>query len=103
MYAAVDPVYMIMFLHLLGREYIVWDKSATIRFRRPARTTLSARFVVGEREVEEIRDELRKREKLDRVYNTELVDEQGTCCATVEKVLHFSRKNRREPLEDSGR
>ena len=32
LYGAVDPIYMIMLIHLLGREYIVWDKSASIRF-----------------------------------------------------------------------
>ena len=30
MYGAVDPVYMVMFIKLLGSGYIVWDKSATI-------------------------------------------------------------------------
>src|SRR5512143_4022039 len=36
MFAAVDPFYMIMLIHLLGPEYVVWDKGASIRFRRPA-------------------------------------------------------------------
>lgn len=48
MYGAVDPVYMIMLIKLLGPEYSVWDKSASIRFKRPARDTLFARFFVPE-------------------------------------------------------
>ena len=35
MYGAVDPVYMIMLMRLLGREFVVWDKSAEIRFLKP--------------------------------------------------------------------
>src|SRR5438045_2663392 len=41
-YSAVDPIYMIMLIKTLGPGYIVWDKSATVRFRKPARTTLHA-------------------------------------------------------------
>ena len=40
MYAAVDPVYMIMLIMLLGPHYIVWDKAAAIRFKKPARSTM---------------------------------------------------------------
>ena len=50
MYGAVDPIYMIMLIHLLGPDYVVWDKAATIRFKRPGRTTLVARFVIDEAE-----------------------------------------------------
>ncbi len=42
MYGAIDTIYMIMFIKLLGPKYIVWDKAATIRFRKPGRTTLYA-------------------------------------------------------------
>ena len=34
LYGAVDPVYMIMLMKVLGRDYVVWDKAASIRFRR---------------------------------------------------------------------
>src|SRR5207248_567645 len=37
-YAMTDPIYMVMLLMLLGRDYIVWDKAANIRFRKPGRT-----------------------------------------------------------------
>ena len=37
MYAAVDPLYMILLMKALGRGYIVWDKAASIRFRKPSR------------------------------------------------------------------
>ena len=37
LYACVDPFYMIMLIQTLGPEYVVWDKSASIRFRKPGR------------------------------------------------------------------
>src|SRR5437867_3171750 len=50
MYGAVDPVYMIMLMRLLGSGFIVWDKAAEIRFRKPGRATLYATFQIGKEE-----------------------------------------------------
>ena len=55
MYAAVDPFYMIMLIRNLGKGYTVWDKAATIRFRKPGKTTLYARFTLDEAELDAIR------------------------------------------------
>lgn len=92
MYAAVDPIYMIMFIKLLGPDYIVWDKAATIRFKRPGRSTLYAVFSVDERELETIREELKDKGSVDRLYHIELVDGQGAVCALVEKTIYFRKK-----------
>lgn len=92
LYGAVDPFYMIMLIKLMGPEYVVWDKSATIRFKRPGRSTLYASFAVPEREVAAIRAELTRCEKLDRVYETSLVDSEGVVHATVEKVVQVRRR-----------
>ena len=52
LYAAVDPFYMLMLIHRLGPGYEVWDKAATIRFRKPGRSTLTARMALPEGEEE---------------------------------------------------
>src|SRR5437870_12176193 len=46
LYGAVDPIYMIMLVRVLGREFIVWDKAAEIRFRKRGRSTLCATFTI---------------------------------------------------------
>jgi acyl-coenzyme A thioesterase PaaI-like protein len=94
MYGAVDPVYMIMLIKLLGRDYVVWDKAASIRFRRPGRTTLRAKFVLAPSEVEAIKEELRVRKSVDRVYTVELLDDAGKVHARVEKTLYIARRER---------
>jgi acyl-coenzyme A thioesterase PaaI-like protein len=93
LYAAVDPFYMIMLIHNLGREFIVWDKAAAIRFRRPGRSTLTATFRLDEGELREIRDLLQDLPKVDRTYTVELVDKDGLVHAVVEKVVHIARKS----------
>ena len=32
MYAAADPIYMMMLIQVLGPAYVVWDKAASVRF-----------------------------------------------------------------------
>lgn len=92
MYGAVDPIYMVMLIRNLGPEYVVWDKAASIRFRRPGRTTLHARFLLDDAELDAIRAALVDASAIDRTYTVELVDAEGVVHATVEKTIHIRRK-----------
>jgi hypothetical protein len=91
MYGAVDPIYMIMLMKLLGRDYVVWDKAATIRFRKPGRTTLFATFRLDDNELTAIRDATASGTPVDRTYNVELADADGVVHAEVEKVIYVRR------------
>ncbi|HEX9688514.1 MAG TPA: DUF4442 domain-containing protein [Thermoanaerobaculia bacterium] len=91
LYGAVDPHYMIMLIKILGPEYIVWDKAATIRFKKPGRGTLYARFVIPEKEITTIRRLLETEASIDRVYNVDLTDGDGVVHATIEKTIYIRR------------
>jgi acyl-coenzyme A thioesterase PaaI-like protein len=45
LYSMTDPFFMLMPIENLGPEYIVWDKAATIRFKKPGRGKVRASFV----------------------------------------------------------
>jgi len=92
LYGAVDPLYMLMLIRILGPAYTVWDKAASIRFRRPGRSTLYATFQVPSELVDSIREELTRMPKLDRVFTVELKDAAGTVHVVVEKTVHVSRR-----------
>ena len=92
LYASVDPMYMIMLIKLLGRDYVVWDKAATIRFRKPGRSTLYATFKIDDAELEAIRAATAGGQPVDRVYTIDLVDADGVVHASVEKVIYVRRK-----------
>ena len=94
LYGAVDPMYMIMLIHILGPGYTVWDKAATIRFLRPGRSTLSARFLLEAAEIDEIRRRLESEPSVDRVYTVTLEDAAGVPHAEVTKTVYV-RKNAR--------
>jgi Domain of unknown function (DUF4442) len=94
LYSMVDPFYMVMLIENLGREYIVWDKSAGIRFRKPGRGTVRAEFRLTEGEIGEIKRALEREEKIEREFGVEVKDESGEVIAEVRKLLHFRRKDR---------
>ena len=55
LYAMTDPFYMLMLIQILGPGYIVWDKSASIKFVKPGRGSVTADFHVTNEFVEEIK------------------------------------------------
>ena len=92
LYGAVDPFYMIMLIKNLGPDYVVWDKAASIRFRKPGRATLYARFVLDEEELEAIKSALGNARSVERTYHVDLTDAEGVAHASVEKVIYVARK-----------
>jgi hypothetical protein len=92
MYGAVDPIYMVMLIHRLGRDYVVWDKAATVRFKRPGTATLFAKFVIATEELDAIKQELLGRKALERIYHVDLVDQKGKVHAQVEKTIYIARR-----------
>jgi acyl-coenzyme A thioesterase PaaI-like protein len=93
MYGALDPMYMFMLIKILGPSYVVWDKAASIRFRRPGRERLYATFVVSEADVDEIKSAVAASGKYEKTYVVELKSSGGEVHAICEKVIHVSRRD----------
>lgn len=98
MYAAADPMYMVMLIMVLGPEYIVWDKAATIQFKRPGRSTLYATFALDDEEIDSIKAELTRQPSVNRVYHVGLTDADGVVYASVQKTIHIRRKEAEQNL-----
>ncbi len=92
LYSMTDPFYMLMLMENLGRDYIVWDKAASIRFRKPGKGTVRAEFRLTEQQLDDIRGRLVSQEKYEPVFQIEVRDEAGNVIAEVEKVIHIRRK-----------
>lgn len=93
LYGAVDPVYLVMLARNLGKGYMIWDKSASIQFKRPGRGTLYATFTLTDAELGSIRTALAAETKIDRTYLIDLVDAAGEVHATVEKIVNIRRRD----------
>ena len=72
LYSMADPFYMLMLIENLGSDYIVWDKSATIRFKKPGRGKVTAAFRLSDEQLEQIREALKRAEKIDRIFTVEI-------------------------------
>jgi acyl-coenzyme A thioesterase PaaI-like protein len=92
LFAMADPFFMLMLIELLGPGYTVWDKLATIRFRRPGRGTVRARFEIQPERVEEIRRGADESGKLEVTFTANITDEQDEVVAEVEKLLSIRRR-----------
>ena len=93
LYSMADPFFMLMLIENLGKDYIVWDKAASIRFKKPGRGKVSASFRLSEEQIGEIRHALASQEKIERVFTVEVKDESGGVVAEVEKLLHVRKKD----------
>ncbi len=93
LFAMTDPFYMLMLMANLGGEYIVWDKAASIRYRKPGRGTVRAEFRLSDAALDEIRENLKTFPKYEPVFRVEVKDKEGTVIAEVEKLLHIRRKD----------
>ncbi len=100
LFAMTDPFYMLMLMANLGRDYVVWDKAATIRYKKPGRGTVRAEFRLSEDQIEGIREKLKTLPKYEPVFQVSIKDEAGVVIAEVEKVLHVKRK---ESVAPSGK
>jgi len=89
-----DPFYMLMLISNLGRDYIVWDKAATIRYRKPGKGTVRAEFRLSDSQIDDVREKLKSLPKYEPVFTVEVKDGAGVVIAEVEKVIHVRIKKK---------
>jgi hypothetical protein len=87
-----DPFFMLILIDALGPGYTVWDKSASIRFRRPGRGTVTARFEISAVELEAVRRAADAGDKVEPHFAARILDADGETVAEVEKRLHVRRR-----------
>lgn len=92
LYAMCDPFFVFIVMMNLGRDYIVWDKSARIEFLKPARGTILGTFEVSRDRLEAIREEVDARGKNTYEFQAELTDEAGQTVARVSKEVYVRAK-----------
>jgi hypothetical protein len=92
LYSMCDPFYMFILMEHLGKDYIVWDKAATIHFRKPGLKTVSATFEITKEEIASIKEQVDKNGKGDFTFTTTINGEDGALVADVEKVVYVRNK-----------
>lgn len=92
LYAMTDPFYAFILVLNLGNEYIVWDKSAAIEFKKPGRTKVYARIEISPERLEEIKLELEKIDRATYTFHTQIIDKEKNVIAEVQKEVYIRKK-----------
>jgi len=95
LYSMVDPFYMLMLINILGPGYIVWDKAASIRFKKPGKGVMKATFELTEEKIAEIRAAAETQPKVEPQFQVLIKDEEGNVVAEVDKLLYVKKKKER--------
>jgi hypothetical protein len=94
LYSMTDPWYMLMIMEILGPEYLVWDKAASIRFKKPGRGLVFAEFMIEDQLIAEIKDEVAQNGKTEKTIPVNVLDLKGVVVASIEKTIWISLKNK---------
>lgn len=92
--AAADPHYMMMLIQILGiKKYIIWDQAGCIEYKKPARSTITFTFILTDEQIQKIKDDVARHEKIRPEFEIEGIDEEGQVCVLVKRVIYLRLKN----------
>ena len=94
LFAMTDPFWMLLVMHQLGDDYIVWDKAGSIDFVAPGREHVYARFRLELATADELRAEAASGSKVLRWFETDITTLSGEVVARVRKQLYVRLKPR---------
>ncbi|MFH0960418.1 MAG: DUF4442 domain-containing protein [Pseudomonadota bacterium] len=92
LYAMVDPFYMLMLIHILGKDYVVWDKSASIDFVKPGKGDVKAVFSIGKETISDIIAKTADGAKYLPELTVEVKDRADETGAIVVKTIYVRKK-----------
>ena len=83
---------MLMLLQVFGSQYVVWDKSAGIRFRKPGQTTLYMRYELTNDMLGDIRRDVTANGQIKWTFTLQWVDKDGVVHAEIERLCYIADK-----------
>ena len=91
-FSMTDPFYMFMLINLLGSDYMVWDKSASIEFKKPGKTEMIANFSVSDKKLEQIIENTKDGSPYFTEFCVEVLDTDNEVVASVDKTIYVRKK-----------
>lgn len=90
-----DPFYGLILIANLGKNYMVVDKEATIKFKKPGMGTVTAHFNISAERIAEIKKEADNNFKSEPHFSVEIKDTAGHVVAEVERTLYIRRRDKK--------
>lgn len=106
LYSATDPIYMVQLINILGDEYVVWDKSSEIKYKRPAKKVAYATFEFTKQEIENIKERVRNENEFDLIKELAITGPNNEVYCELKKVLYiadkayYKEKKKRKKLQE---
>ena len=76
----------------LGKDYVVWDKSADIDYIKPGKGTVTAEFLITDAFIDDILANTAQGEKYLPQIPVYVKDEQGEVVAKLNRTIYIRRK-----------
>ena len=95
MFSMTDPIYPLMFMGILGKEYIVWDKAAEIEYIAPGTKSLHAEFNLSQAQISEIKSATADGDKILPQFVVSVKDVKGKEVAKIKRTLYIRKKKSR--------
>ncbi len=91
-FSACDPIYMFQLIYLLGNDYVVWDKSTNIVFKKPGKSTLRYNFIITEDLLHSIKHAISEEGSYTFQLPIDLTDEDGDIVSSATKTMYAASK-----------
>ncbi len=93
MFSAVDPIPMVQLINIIGEDYVVWDKSAEIHFKRPAKEHLYADFTYTFEELDNIINRVQSENEIEITKVTTLTNkDRNIVYCEIKKTIYIANK-----------
>lgn len=89
-FSASDPFYMVMLMRSLGKEFVVWDKTAHIRFKRPGKSRLYCVLNVSPEDLTNIRGQVKECGHASKTFSIRWVDKHQVVYAEIERQCYIA-------------
>ena len=87
-----DPWYAFIANVHFGNQYVIWDKSASIVYRKPGIGTVTVTFEIPDDQLALMKKEVGLKGKSTFTFNTHIVDNKGNIVSDVEKEIYVKKK-----------
>ena len=92
LYSMCDPFYVFIVHNYLGSGYVVWDKSAEIKFIKPGTGKVSAIFEIPKEKLLQLKQEVDDTGKQVKFFETVITNELNEVVAKVRKEIYMRKK-----------
>lgn len=93
LYSMCDPFYMFILLEHLGKDHLIWDKSAHIEYIKPGKGKLRVKFEIKEEQLESLRKKALEEFKILATFTSDILNDKNEVIAKITKELYIRRKD----------